>query len=183
MYMQDIVFPQKNEAEFIYMAKKLGYKSLIFIYPLEKVPKKIENEPKIPIKIGILCYEKDIKKAKKLSNLIFVEKDQNLQKTLEKNNNLIIINLENKENRDFIHHRASGLNQVLCSLMKNHEISVAFSLNQILKSENKTKLIGKIKQNIRLCKKYKVKTIFASFAPKPHEMRNYTDLKSFFNTL
>jgi len=49
----------------------------------------------------------------------------------------------------------------------------------LLTSKNKETVLGKMMQNARLCNKYKVKTIVASFARKPNELRNEKDLSSF----
>jgi len=183
--MQDIVFPNNNELQIIDMAKKLDLESLILVYPFQKYSAEIKDKflKNSNIKIGLLCSEKQIKQAKNITNFVFVEKSQNFQRIVEKNKEIILIGLEKQEERDFIHHRASGLNHVLCSLIKKNNISVAFSFNSTLSSDKKNMIIGKMKQNMRLCKKYKIKMIFASFASESYEMRNYIDIKSFFNTL
>ena len=183
--MQDIVFPNNNEEEFIDIGKKLGYTELILVYPLSSdfTIKKRFNRQDINIKIGVICSEKDIQKAKKLTDYVFVKSKENNQHTVEKNNNITLFELENQSKRDFIHHRASGLNQVLCSLIKKNKISVGFSFNSVLNSRNRSAIIGRIKQNIKLCRKYKLKTIFASFADDPYKLRNHKDIESFFNTI
>ena len=83
---------------------------------------------------------------------------------------------------DFLHHRASGLNQVLCKLMHDKGSFMAFNFNNILNSEDIfcSKILGRIQQNISLCRKFKVPMIVFSFAKHPFEMRSPQDLRSFF---
>ena len=72
---------------------------------------------------------------------------------------------------------------MLCKLAKKNNIAIGFSFNEILKSKEKSKLIGRMMQNIKLCRKYKVKMVFASFAKNKFEMRAVKDLLSFCRVL
>ncbi|MBI2668149.1 hypothetical protein HYX17_05280 [Candidatus Woesearchaeota archaeon] len=93
----------------------------------------------------------------------------------------ILASPEKNRKEDFLHHRNSGLNHILCALAKKNKIAIAFSFNEILKSKGveRAKIIGRMQQNVRLCRKYKVEMIIASFATNKYEMRSLTDLKSF----
>src|SRR3989344_8855768 len=127
-------------------------------------------------------------------NLIF--NTNNLNKYLKKNHfniatggdyelNKIILNnkyvnlLIDSEplEKDFVHYRNSGLNQVLIKLAKKNNISIGFSLNRInnLNKLQKINLFGKIMQNIMLCNKYKVKLFIVNFINK-NEHKNINDL-------
>jgi RNase P/RNase MRP subunit p30 len=64
--------------------------------------------------------------------------------------------------------------------MSKNNIALGFSLNSILNSKNKHIILGRITQNIKLCRKYKVKMIIGSFTSNPFEMRSYHDLASLF---
>jgi RNase P/RNase MRP subunit p30 len=92
----------------------------------------------------------------------------------------MIYSLEDNVRRDFIHQRASGLNHVLCKLVKENNITIGFSLNTILNSDDKSVILGRMIQNIKICRKFKVKTAIASFAQNPLEMRSIHDLLSLF---
>jgi len=180
MYV-DIVFPNNNEEEFISMAFKLGYNGLCFVYidikDTDKIKEKIDNlqkNTKINLFFGFKCEE--IKKIK--NNLTFIKSSYNIQKTLEKGKFDVLYGTEDVFKKDYIHHRASGLNHVLCKLAFKNKVMIAFSLNSILRSREKPKLLGRITQNIKLCRKYNIKMILASFALEPFEMRAYHDLIS-----
>lgn len=88
----------------------------------------------------------------------------------------LVVSLERSSGRDFMHYRNSGLNQVLCKLAKRNNIAIGFNFNDILKDKPN---MGRMIQNIRLCRKYKVRMVLASFASNVYEMRNPKDLMSF----
>jgi len=181
----DYVFPNNNEQEFIDIAIKLDYNKLIFIYNYGEDIKKIKNKlsklknNKIKIDFGLLTINKNIQKAKKLSKNIIVKATKDNRNAIEKNKDILLYNLEDTGKKDFIHHRSSGLNQVLAKLMQKNNITLAFSFNLILNSNLKSKILGRIKQNIKLANKYKINTLIASFANNPYEMRSQKDLISF----
>ena len=181
--MIDIVFPNKNEEAFIRLAKKLSYDELCFVYNLKNFPTK-KNKYNLKIKYGILTDEKNIQKAKKLCDTIFI-KSQNIRNLVEKNKNIIIFDIEQDSKRDFIHQRRSGLNHILCNLANKNHIKIGLNFNSLLNSNitKRNSSIGRITSNIKLCKKYNVKIIVGSFANEPYEMRSFQDLKTFFLTL
>lgn len=168
--MIDIVMPNNNEKEFIAMAKKLGYTGLIFVYDK---PQKIEIKSDFLIYPGILCKNK-------IKNADFVLLNSNKRNLLKKKPNAIY-GIEGK--KDFIHQKDSGLDQVICKEMNQHNISYFIAFSNILNSENRAGLLGRIMQNIRLCQKYNVSIMIASLAREPFEMRNPHDLIAFTRTL
>src|SRR3989338_6580410 len=58
--------------------------------------------------------------------------------------------------KDFMHQRNSGLNHVLCALAKENNVAIGFSFSSILHAEKRAVLLGRIMQNILLCRKYKI---------------------------
>ncbi len=80
---------------------------------------------------------------------------------------------------DFIHHFNSGLNHVLCKIAFERDIGMLFSLN-FLKSDNKLKVaqeIGRINQNIKLCRKYKLDLKIDFFYDINNKERNFNLLE------
>ena len=66
--MMDIVIPDNNEEEFIAIARKLGYKTLHFLYNYDHYQSKKKNFADIPsIKI-VNCILEDTEKLKKIKN-------------------------------------------------------------------------------------------------------------------
>ena len=95
----------------------------------------------------------------------------------------IILSPEKGSTKDNLHFRNAGLNQVLCKLAKKNNIALGFSFNEILNASNLQDVLGRMKQNVKLCRKYKVKMVFASFAKDKFEMRGAYDLLSFARIL
>jgi RNase P/RNase MRP subunit p30 len=120
--------------------------------------------------------------AKKLQNeLILIDKNPPLKiiketTTLSKDID-IIYGLEESKRNDFIHHRNSGLNHILAKELSRKDIIIGFSFNSFLKEGSK--VLPRMKQNVRLCRKYKVNMVYASFAKDPYELRSEKDLESF----
>lgn len=189
--MIDFVIPNNNQGEFIAMAEKLGYKGLCFLYNIndysDKQKRSKLKNTNINVDVGILADNTNIYKLKnKLKNkkaLVAVKSSVNDRSIMERLKPDIIFSFEENIRKDFIHQRASGLNHILCKLAKESGIIIGFSVKSILDAENKQELLGRMMQNISLCKKFKVKTIVASFAQKPLEMRSMHDLRSLFKVL
>ncbi|RMF54960.1 hypothetical protein D6745_03675 [Candidatus Woesearchaeota archaeon] len=165
----DIVFPQKNEKEFLSMAEKLGSK-LCFVYPKEESYEKEFS--------GIITTQSQITKLKQKANLLVVRAGEENRKAFDAGPD-IIFGLENSKRPDFIHQRNSGLNQVLCNLAKKHGTMIGISFADFLRAEKPAQYLGRVMQNIMLCQKYNVEMVVASFARTPYEMRPEHELKSF----
>ncbi|MCK5107785.1 MAG: hypothetical protein KAQ83_03585 [Nanoarchaeota archaeon] len=183
----DIVFPDKNEKKFIERAILLGYDGICFVYPSKNNSSGQENSinsTELKLFNGLLA---DKPKNNKNYNLILINsKSPEIDRTnLEQGKFDIIFNLENNERSDYIHQRNSGLNQVFCKLAKTKQTAIGISFSNLLEQKSlvRAKFLGRIEQNLKLCKKYKVNVVFASFASKPEQMRSPNDFRAFVNCL
>lgn len=187
--MMDIVIPDNNEEEFIAIARKLGYKTLCFLYNYDNYCKKKNFTDIMYIKTikGIISDSKKLKKIKnkmeERTDFLAVKSSDNDKEIMEGSLANLIFSFEENQRRDFIHQRASGLNHILCSLARKNDITIGFSFTSILNSKNRHEVLGRIIQNLRMCKRFKAKTIIASFARNPYEMRSMHDLMSLFKIL
>ena len=68
-----------------------------------------------------------------------------------------------------------------CKFAKENRVIIGINFSDILNSSGveRANILGRIMQNIRLCRKYKVDMLTASFATDPFEMRSAKDLLSF----
>lgn len=71
-----------------------------------------------------------------------------------------------------------ALSIALCQHLKKEEIAVAFSASEIIKAGEPWKIMGRIMQDIKLCRKYKIKMLFASFAQNKEEQAGAYELYS-----
>jgi len=92
---------------------------------------------------------------------------------------------EKNSRNDLMFSRRSGLNQVLCKLAAQNDITIGFDFSYLLNSfgKEKAKILGRMKQNVKFCKKYKVKMIFSSFARNKYELRSDDFLNTFSRVL
>jgi len=158
--MIDIVFPGRVQA-YKDVAGRLGYSSLCAI----------------DIK-GADYYGSSREKKSDL----FVWRTLNAREAVERIRPDIIYGLEEAPRSDLIHQRNSGLNHITCRMAADKDIAIGFSFSSLLDRRTRSVRMGRMAQNIKLCRKYKVKMIIASFAAKPMHMRSPVDLKSLFQT-
>lgn len=174
----DFVFPEDNEKEFIEMAKRLGYSSICFIYSLKDF-KKVDSDFRV---YTAIIEDKRIDKAKQKADFVITKAKEDVRKHIETGKVDLIYGFEEGPRKDFIHYRNSGLNQVLCRIMNAKDISYFLSMAHILDCKD-PQFLGRVMQNIRLCRKYKVKVHFGSFALDPLDMRSENDVKSLLKIL
>ena len=109
---------------------------------------------------------------------IFTSDDDELnRKVLEKIEiNILLLNLEKR--KDFQKQRNSGFNQVLAKIAKKKNIAIGINLDEIIenKDRQKAEILARIRQNIKLCNKNKLRMKFIS--PSEKHARNKHDLKA-----
>lgn len=170
----NLVLMKENE-ELLELSKKLGFsktlflgKDLALVSGINK--KKILNE---------------IKEAKK-KNLFVVVKavtEEVLRFVLEKTTADLVFGQEMINPKDSVHFRRGGLDQILCKIARDKGKIIGFSFQDILNSNEKAKVMGRMMLNIKLCRKYKVKTFFGNLSENLFNLRSKKDLEAFWNVL
>ena len=187
--MIDIVVPSGNEQEFVEIGKRLGYSGVCFLYRLNDYfnAAPISASEGIKTYKGIIAGPSDAGKIKSRLKgeraFVAIKSNGEDKEIIQDRKASLIFSFEDSLKKDFMHHRASGLNHILCKLAKESGIIVGFSSNSLLNSNNTCVTIGRITQNISLCQKFRVNTAIASFATKPFEMRSPHDMESLFRVL
>jgi len=118
----------------------------------------------------------------KRDQLFALEGNLKLNRRFLSDRNLdVLVSPEKGITKDFFHYRNSGLNHVLCNLAKKNKIAIGFSFNEILNSSGieRSMILGRMMQNVKLCRKYKVSMVIASFARNEFELRSLDSLKAF----
>ncbi len=184
--MIDVVFPYGNEQEFIRIAERLGLEGLCFVYDRPKDISSFQASTSLKLFSVPLCSEKNILRFRGRFTVMKAPDDQRLIRTfLEQHKPSLLFGLESASRSDFIHHRASGINQVHAALMRKNAIIVGFDFSSLLlaSSYRRAVIMGRISQNIRFARKFGFQTVIASFASDPFLLRSHQDLKSFFVSL
>lgn len=174
----DVCIPRENETDFIKVAEKLGTKGLLFLYEKEEKEKLIsllQQSTKIKLYSGLL-----VSKNTNRPGLTFAKAEQ---QNIENRNLKFLYDFEEQEEKDSFHYRRSGANQVLCNTMKEKEKVLVFDMEKIITSKFRDKLLGRMKQNLMLSRKYKLNCIICSFATKPENLRAEKEYSSLIRAL
>ena len=119
--------------------------------------------------------------AKNLPVIVLGSTDEINRAVLEDKRVDMLINPEELRKKDFSKWRNSGLSHVLCKFAAQNDIKIGIRFSSLcnLNKDEKSLRMGKIMQNIRLCRKYDVKLVLASFADSESELLSPYELKSF----
>ena len=109
--------------------------------------------------------------------------EETLRFVLERTPIKVIFGTEFIAAKDSLHHVRGGLDQVLCKIAAEKGKIIAFSFHDLLQANNKGALLARMKFNIKLCQKYKVKTFFSTFAKSKWELRSAKDLEALWRVL
>ncbi|MCG2719072.1 MAG: hypothetical protein L6408_09615 [Nanoarchaeota archaeon] len=120
------------------------------------------------------------KKINKIKDLKIVLGSKSNRTLVEMKNIDILLSPERGVKKDHLHYRNSGLNQVVCKLAKKRNIAIGFNFNDILitKGKERAQILGRMMQNVRLCRKYKLGMVLGSFAKDKWQMRARNDMIS-----
>lgn len=105
------------------------------------------------------------------------ESDELNRKVLEKEQ-IDILLLNQAGRKDFQKQRDSGFNHVLAKLAKKKNVAIGINLDEIINAigEKKTEILARVRQNIKLCNKNKLKMKF--IALEKESQRDLYDLKA-----
>lgn len=178
--MRDVVFPQGNEKKLVAMAKRLGFTEVLFCYSVAEATlarkKDVEGLTSETLAVGFAVFvetQKEVQQAIRLTkNVVGLAR----RELFDNKRVRYLINAESGERTDFIHHRNSGLTQVLLSLAKRKDKTILVNFRQL--RENTPVVLGRMLQNNRFYKKYEPNVIVVSGARQALEMRAPRDLQN-----
>ncbi len=75
--------------------------------------------------------------------------------------------------RDYDSYRNSGLNHILCKIASDNKKMILISLDE-LKNQ---KTLGRVMQNLRLCKKYKTSAFLVNFTDDKSDLKTLFEIK------
>lgn len=109
--------------------------------------------------------------------IIFSCKNDELNRKVLEKEKINVLLLNQSQRRDRVKQRDSGFNQVIAKIAKKKGIGIGINLDEIIKSNPKEKsdILARIRQNIKLCNKNKLKMKF--IFPKGNKRNNH-DLKA-----
>lgn len=115
-----------------------------------------------------IIQESDFEKARKAinqskeKNIIFTSDDDELNRQVLEKEKIDMLLLSQSKRKDFLKQRNSGFNHVLAKIAKKNNVIIGINLDEIIeaKSKQKSEILARIKQNIKLCNKNKLKMKF-----------------------
>ena len=107
--------------------------------------------------------------------------DPQLRVLIERGVANAVIGLELLEARDSMHARKAGLNQVLAAILAKKRCTVFFDQRAVRTAtrERRAQILGRMRQNVVLCRKYKVRMAVVTLARSPYQLRSPHDLRAF----
>ena len=119
----------------------------------------------------------EIKKNKN-KTIIFSSNDDELNRKILEKEKIDILLLNQSSRKDKLKQRNSGLNHVLAKIAKRKNVTIGINFDEIIKTnkENKSEILSRIKQNIKLCNKNKLKMKFV--IQNKNNLRDIYDLKA-----
>jgi len=181
--MRDIVLPKGNEQELAEMALRLGHERITFAYPYAIFPKTMmKGKIGMPFDFAaIAANQKEIIACRSKGILSLYRAHEDVREAIEGLRPGIIFGIEYSERKDFIHHRNSGLNHIMAKAAKDKKVTIGISFSEllILNASTQAVVLGRIRQNISLLRKYGASIRLFSLADDPYSMRPAHDLISF----
>lgn len=124
-------------------------------------------KPLLPVNTMII-QETDFEKIRKAVNqskekkIIFSSDNDELNRKVLEKLKINTLLLNQSKRKDFLKQRNSGLNHVLAKIAKKNNVVIGINLDEIInaKSKQKAEILARIKQNIKLCNKNKLKMKF-----------------------
>ncbi len=162
----------KRTLELEEASRKLGFTQTLFLGDVVPVSGS---------KKDLLRFTKGRKKGQ---ILIYQSPDEErLRFALEKTTIDLVYGMEKIYPRDSLHFVRGGLDQVLCKIAAEKGKTIAFSFSDLLNSSFRPQTWRRMAANIRLCRKYKVKMLFSTFASSTKELRSAKDLEAVWRVL
>ena len=127
--------------------------------------------------------DKNAKKALDAADLVLVDgrMEDACREASESWDVDLIVNPELNAERDHVKQWAGGLDHIMCAFMAERNIGYLVNFGNILHSSGgaRTRLFGRVMQNIRLAGKYDVRVVFTCGARCAADIRNPHELMNF----
>lgn len=175
---------QKAIAKRLAFAEELGHKEILLLFTKHykgnnALVKEVQKDFKGVLSGILISTQNEAKALKQQYDVIVAPCKRDF---FENKNVDFILEPERQGRADFIHHRNSGLHQVLLNYCKpttkRQEKGIITTLSLLRRSRRSSELLGRMMQNARWCKKYKIMYHVTSGATKLFEQRCAAGLKA-----
>jgi len=111
--------------------------------------------------------------------IIFSGNNENINRKVLEKEKIDVLLINQKGRKDSSKQRNSGFNHILAKIAKKNNVSIGINLNEIIDSnsrKSKAEIIGRIIQNIKICKKNRLDM---EFIIRKNKKINLQNIKSF----
>lgn len=135
------------------------------------------NQPVFVEEKNFDAARKKIKQLKQ-EKIVFSSPDDSIARKVLEKEKINVLLVKQKNRKDKLKQRDSGLDSVMVKIAKKNNVEIGIFLDEILESSGKEKaeIFARIKQNVKLCSKNKVKMKFL-FSHEENQRNDY-DLRS-----
>lgn len=107
---------------------------------------------------------KNLNDVKRKSRPVFLESEsyKTLRQGVERRIVDGIIHVELQSKKDSVHKRNSGMDDILARFMAKNRVSYVVDVQAVLESGDIDVVLGRVMQNIMLCKKYQTKVLIVN---------------------
>ena len=134
----------------------------------------------------IIIKENDFQKARKKiresqksgKEIIFFSNDDELNRKILEKEDIDVLLLSMGSRKDRMKQRDSGFNHILAKLAKKKNITIGIDLDEIIfsKGKEKSEILSRVRQNIKICNKNSLKMKFISTSAKIKDSYNLKSL-------
>lgn len=193
--MNNLFFIGKIDKNIEKIAKDKGYSNIFFIKEINSTDNReyLENDSYNSCLINIDNLEtlrRAIDKAENKFYFIFILglDDQINRVALENRKVTGLVSPEFNRKFDYTHYRNSGLNHVLVKIAKENKKMIIQDISFIQGAPDKkikAQILGKILQNYKLARKFKLNELFilTFIAESEKEIQKFADVKEFYEGL
>ena len=164
-------FAQEHKLELLYITDKAQEKADCFF---------IDSS-------GSKNIRKEVQQAHRKFDLVVILGNASIGKNREilESSPDILLSPHFAAGKDFMKARNAGLDSVTCKIAAKNKVAIGIDFNEILHAREGERevLLGRLMQNIKLCRKYRVRMLLASFASSVLEMRSALDLEAFAQSI
>ncbi|NQV91166.1 hypothetical protein HQ489_01720 [Candidatus Woesearchaeota archaeon] len=165
--MDNIILLKKTK-ELEDLCRSLGFEKTLFLDDVKVIEAKTN---------------KDLLKKYSQFTIVKPITEDLLRFALEKTKINLVYGMEFLHPKDSVHYVRGGLDQIICKIAAEKGKIIGFSFSDILHAKNQPKLLGRMRANLRLCKKYNVHILFGNFSTCKEDIRSKKDLVAFLRTL
>ncbi|MBI2151454.1 hypothetical protein HYU21_01865 [Candidatus Woesearchaeota archaeon] len=171
--MDDLLLISKSE-ELQEFSSSLGFSKVFFVEDILLLEEKNND-----------LLAKKIRGGKNKKKIVICRptSEEQLRFLFEKCTPDVVWGMERIHHSDSLHHLRGGLNQVLGPLAAKSNAVVAFSFSEVLNCNTRGSLLGRMRFNLKLCRKYKIKTLFCNLSNSKEEIRSKNDLEAWKRVL